>query len=89
MKFRMGDELVCTNDSGWHYLVDFLFFWKRKKSSNGPKNGDVVIVAGYRDNKHMFLEEWGRYDAYDEDGFEKIMSDKELEENLEEVEFML
>lgn len=88
MRFRMDQEIICVVDGGWFTTLMMLFINFRVKTKVHPKKNQVYTVAGYIDNKNVIIEGFPK-DAWDEDAFEPIMSEKELIENLEEVEFTL
>lgn len=97
MKFKIGQEVVCTAD-GWYKqkTSTFLFItWTTLKSQPyAPKKNDIVTVAGYwgrvdgRD--YIYLNEFpcpvnGVRQAFDESAFQPVVPMSEIEKLFEKT----
>lgn len=82
-RFENGQEVICVDDR-WFDAND------QSPVTNGPKLHDVVVVrkyASYWNNQwYIELEGYPEKDSFGEEAFEPLISDKELYEQLEEVE---
>lgn len=94
MKFKSGQKIICVVNAKWHFTCKTLSFWQslfiRFRHGWGPKFNEVVTVDGYRGNGYIYIKEYrlnqdgGEY-SFNEDGFEPLMTDEELNEVMETI----
>lgn len=93
MKFKPGQEVVCTNKSGWDQVMGFV-----KICVHGPAYNEVVKITGYASPSFIEIEGYGDLIfilpmgirkqgscAFLETFFEAMISDEELERELQSV----
>lgn len=87
MRFKPGDQVVCTKKDGW--CVVYRRPMAKRQASIGPKYNEVVTVSqgvdvpGYP--VFIILEEYSKRDGFGEIYFEPLITDEQLAEALKEV----
>lgn len=96
MKFRMDQEVICVNDSGWvqnlfHKILGLIGIKKIvQKDVAGPEYGDVVTIDGYFNHEYVYLKGYDQVDddgerfCYDENCFVPVADISELQAILKE-----
>lgn len=94
MKFKSGQKVVCIATGKWTFSCKKLSFWKAlfAKFSHGfgPKFNEIVTVDGYADPGYIYVKEYRlleqeREYSFAEYAFEPLISDEQLEHELESI----
>lgn len=93
MRFKKGQEVVCTKGGNWRREVNLFWGYVQFKPPFGyaPQTNEIVTVDGYNDLSHMFLAEYaqpkagGKRPAYEEAWFQPVVPQEEIEKLLESI----
>jgi hypothetical protein len=81
-RFKPGDQVVCTSKNWWRASDG--------QKSNGPAYNSIVTVGPYYtqgsafDREAFFIADYAKW--YHEANFEPIITDSQLEEELNQIE---
>lgn len=94
-RFSIGQEVVCTNGSGWSYTKIFFsilgFDIAKGRTAEGPGKDEIVTVVGYAPSGNLYLAEYhpvvnGCRGAYPEKAFQPIVPMETIDELMESLQ---